>query len=111
MKNKTTSQTLTKPISGCARLYQLLSAPPKQNIQQNRGSFFPQVILGSAGVQVSSTPDMETKTFDENSNQIIRALAACQMGLFVHPSDENTYIAASKDLEENMNLSKAASGK
>ena len=79
MKNKTESQTLTKPISGCARLYQLLSVPPKQNIQENRGSLLPQMVLGSAGVQICTTPDMKTKTFDENSNQIIRALAACQM--------------------------------
>lgn len=92
------NQILTKPISGCARLYQLLSVPPKKSVELNQGILFPQVIVGTSGIHVCPQPDMKTNTFNENSNQIIRALAACQMGLFAHPSDQDTYVAGPKDM-------------
>jgi len=108
--NDSNSSTDKTPLSACARLYQLLSTPPQKNKSDTFGESIPQFIVGTAGVQLSSPLIRIVETFDENTNQIARALAACKLGLFVHPTDNDTYIR-SKDLDDSSLSSGLSVGK
>ena len=85
-------------LTGCARLHQLLSQAPKATREDdNTGIGW---IVGSAGMNFF-IGDLTARTFDESTHQLVRAMAACQLGLFADPNNLNRYIPPG-DLENGV---------
>ena len=95
-----TRKQQTTELSGCDRLYQLLSKAPQktQHTIPDNGAFS----IGMSGLNALFHKEVQFNSHDQNTNAVIRALAACQMSLFVAPTgDGNTYVADETDIHSN----------
>lgn len=88
-------------MSSCEQLYQLLSVPPVKTTEKNIPKNFSVPVIGTAGFQVVLTDSMETNTYNENTNKIIRAMAACQLGLDVSDGAETSVYKKPENKNKN----------
>jgi len=88
-------------MSSCEQLYQLLSIPPVKTTEKNIPTSMFDPILGTAGAQISFNSIMETNTYNENTNKIIRAMSACQLGLDVSNGDETSVYKKPENKNKN----------
>lgn len=88
-------------MSSCEQLYQLLSIPPVKTTEQNIPKTLINPVFGTGGFQIAFTNSMETNTYNENTNKIIRAMAACQLGLDVSNGDETSVYKKPENKNKN----------
>lgn len=88
-------------MSSCEQLYQLLSIPSVKTTEQNNPKSFINLVVGTAGFQLALTDGMETNTYNESTNKIIRAMAACQLGLDVSTGDDTSVYKKPENKNKN----------
>lgn len=85
-------------LTGCARLHQLLSQAPEAKKEKDNTVYG--IAAGTAGFNYIIL-DGTARTHSENTNELVRAMAACHLGLFADPNNPNRY-TPSEDLKNDI---------
>ena len=79
------------PMSACQQLKSMLLVEPRKTKEQNESRDPIKLIMGTSGFNFMVISGLETETYNDDTNQILRAMAACQLGLHVSNSLPRTY--------------------
>lgn len=84
----------TEPVSACDDLMKVLGSEAKLRRQTVGGGVGTSLPIGGGSPGVVAIAGRKFESYDKDTNQVVRAYFACQLGLFKHPAQASQYVTS-----------------